>query len=82
MSALHAAPPQLSIEERAGEAVYELMRRGRLSKAEYTRRMLDLERMSPVAACYVTFLLLRTQPPSSEREFHWRTMVARLANAL
>ena len=82
MPALHAAHPQLSIEERAAEAVYELMRTGRLSQDEYVRRMRELERISPIGACYATWLLLRTKPDSEEKAFHWKVMVGRLRDAL
>ena len=82
MSALHAAPPRLSSEERAAEAVYELMRRSLLSRDDYCRRMRDLERVNPAAACYVTWLLLRTMPPSREKAHHWAVMVGRLRAAL
>ena len=82
MLALHAAPPQLSIEEGVAEAVYELMRTGRLSQGEYVRRMRELERISPLAACYATWLLLKTMPDSAERAYHWEVMVGRLRDAL
>ena len=81
-SALHAAPPRLSSEERAAEAVFALMRSGQLSKDEYTRRMHSLERASPVAACYATYLLLRSMPPSSEKALQWERMAAQLRAAL
>ena len=82
MSALHAAPAQLSHEERAAEAVYELMRKKQLSRDEYVRRMHDLERSSPISAAYATHLLLRTMPPSEEKAIHWEIMVERLRGAL
>ena len=72
----------LSPAERAGESVYLLMRRGALSQADYVRRMEALENISPVAACYVTWLLLRDVKPSVERDKHWRAMVAELRAAL
>ena len=82
MSALHAAHPQLSRAEFAAEAVYGLMRMGRLSRADYVSRMRDLERVSPLASCYATYLLLRTMPPSPEKAHHWEAMVERLRAAL
>ena len=82
MSALHAAPPRLSTDERAAESVYALMRAGELSKVEFVRRMRALEQASPISACYATYLLLRRARPSSEKARHWETMVGRLRDAL
>ena len=82
MSAFSTAHPQLFREESAAEAVYELMRRGLLSRGEYVRRMRELERCSPIAACYASWMLLRTVEDSPEKAFHWRVMVGRLRAAL
>ena len=82
MLALYAAHPQLSRAEGAAEAVYELMRTGRLPRDEYVRRMRELERISPLSACYATWMLLRTMPDSEEKAFHWKVMVGRLRDAL
>ena len=81
MSALHAAPPRLSSEERAAESVSALMRARRLSQDEYTRRMHAIERASPVAACYATYLLLRCVPPSREKSVQWEWMTKQLRAA-
>ena len=35
-----------------------------------------------IATCYATYLLLRSQPPSSEKQMHWNAMTARLRSAL
>ena len=82
MSPFSTAHSQLSHEESAAEAVYELMRNGLLSRGEYVRRMRELERFSPIAACYATWMLLRTMPESEEKAFHWGVMVGRLRDAL
>jgi hypothetical protein len=58
------------------------MRRGRLSRDEYVRRMRALEQTCPLSACYATYLLLRTMPPSREKADHWECMVSQLRGAL
>ena len=62
--------------------MYELMRTGRLLRDEYVRRMRELERISPLSACYATWMLLRAMPDSEEKAFHWKVMVGRLRDAL
>ena len=72
----------LSPAERVGESIYLLMQRGELRRDDYVRRMEALEAVSPIAACYVSWLLLRDVKPSEERDKHWRMMVAELRRAL
>ena len=72
----------LSTAERAGESIYLLMQRGALSRDDYVRRMEALEAVSPIAACYVSWLLLRDVDDSEERDKHWSMMVAELRDAL
>ena len=62
---------ELSPEERCGECIYELMRRGKMSKQELTRRMTQLETCGPsgiIATCYVTHLLLRNVEDTPQRQ--------------
>ena len=60
----------LSRQELCAEAIYELIRRGRMNKKMFEARMSALDQCGPdgaIAACYVIFLLLRHQPPSEEK---------------
>ena len=62
---------ELSPEERCGECIYELMRRNKLSKQDFTRRMTELEKCGPsgiIATCYVTHLLLRNCEDTPQRQ--------------
>ena len=85
---LHAInmPPQrtmsesLSPAERTGESIYRLMQRG-MSREDYVRRMHALEETSPVAACYVSWLLLRDVKPSLDRDRYWGMVVGELRAA-
>ena len=66
-----AVRARLSRQELCGEAVYELMRRNKMDKATYTARMQALDSCGPegaVGSCYATWLLLRAQPESQERD--------------
>ena len=66
-----AVRARLSRQELRGEAIYELMRRGKMDKATYTARMQALDTCGPdgpIGACYATWLLLRAQPESQERD--------------
>ena len=66
-----AVRARLSRQELRGEAVYELMRRDKTDKATCTARMQALDACGPegaVGACYTTWLLLRAQPESQERD--------------
>ena len=75
----------LTKQELVGESIYELMRRGVLSKEEFCTRMDALERAGPagqVGATYGTWLLLRTMPPSAEKMYHMGVLSTRLRTAL
>ena len=68
--------------EYEAEALYRLTRQGALNRHQFVRRMRALEEASPVAACYVFWLLLRRQPSSAEREHHWGVLCGKLRAAL
>ena len=75
----------LSRQELCGEAVYELMRRGKMDKATYTARMQALDACGPegaVGACYTTWLLLRAQPESQERDLWMAQNTMKLREAV
>ena len=60
----------LSKAEHVGEMIYELMRRGKLDKEAFTRRMTQLDLCGShgrVATCYVKWLLLKNTPDCSEK---------------
>ena len=66
-----AVRTRLSRQELCGEAIYELTRRGQLDQATFTARMKALDNCGPagaIGACYATWLLLRAQPESQERD--------------
>ena len=76
---------KLSNAERAAELVYDGMKRGSPSRNDFCRKMSGLESLGKegvIATCYATYLLLRSQPPSSEKQMHWNAMTARLRSAL
>ena len=80
-----AAMEKLSNAERAAELVYDGMRRGKLSRDDFVRKMSGLESLGKegvISTCYATFLLLRSQPPSKEKQMHWDAMTARLRAAI
>ena len=65
------ARARLSRQELCGEALYELARRGKLDQETFTTRMQALDACGPdgaIGACYATWLLLRAQPESHERD--------------
>ena len=75
---------KLSNPERCGELIYQGMREG-MSREEYVRRMNALDALGKegvVASSYVTWLLLRNQKPSPEKEHHMQILTARLRAAL
>ena len=75
----------LTKQELVGESIYELMRRGALSKEEFCTRMDRLERDGPagqVGAAYGAWLLLRTMPPSAEKMYHMGLLSTRLRTVL
>ena len=66
-----AVRARLSRQELCGEAIYELMRRGKMDKSTFNARMSALDACGPdgaIASCYATWLLLRAQPESQERD--------------
>ena len=75
---------ELTSPEKAAELIYAGMRKG-MSREEFVRRMSALDQLGPegvVASSYCTWLLLRHQPPSPEKEQHMRALTARLRVAL
>ena len=71
---------RLSKPELVGEAIYTLLRRGALTKEQFCQRMsaLDVTPESALGSAYATWLLLRSQPPSAEKEFHMEALKARM----
>ena len=69
-------------EELAAEVIVRQM--PSLSREEFSRRMTCLGNHPDgrIAQAYVCFLLLRRQPPSPEKSFHWAQMTATLRQAL
>ena len=66
-----AVRARLSRQELCGEAIYELTRRGKLDKETFTTRLQALDACGPdgaIGACYATWLLLRAQPESQQRD--------------
>ena len=80
-----AVRARLSRQELCGEAVYELMRRGKMDKATYTARMQALDTCGPegaIGACYTTWLLLRAQPECQERDLWMAKNTMKLREAV
>ena len=76
---------KLSNAERAAELVYDGMKRGKLSRDDFVRKMSGLESLGKegvITTCYAADLLLRSQPPSNEKQMHWDAMTARLRAAI
>ena len=76
---------RLSRQELCGEALYELTRRGKLDKETFTARMQALDACGPdgaIAACYTTWLLLRAQPESQERDIWMAQNTMKLREAV
>ena len=69
-------------EELAAEAIVRQM--PSLGREEFSRRMTCLGNHPDgrIAQAYACFLLLRRQPPSPEKSFHWAQMTATLRQAL
>ena len=69
-------------EELVAEAIVRQM--PSLSREEFSRRMTCLGNHPDgrIAQAYACFLLLRRQPPSPEKSFHWAQMTATLRQAL
>ena len=74
------ARDRLSKPELVGEAIYTLMRNGALTKEQFCQRMnaLDTTPESAWGSAYCTWLLLRSKPPSAEKEFHMDALKARM----
>ena len=75
---------KLTNPEKAAELVYEGMRKG-MSREEFVRRMSALDQLGKegvVASSYCTWLLLRNQPPSEEKEQHMQTLADRVRAAV
>ena len=75
----------LSKAEHVGEMIYELLRRGKLDKEAFTRRMTQLDLCGShgrVATCYVTWLLLKNTPDCLEKQFHMSANTLKLREAL
>ena len=75
----------LSKAEHVGEMIYELLRRGKLDKDAFTRRMTQLDLCGShgrVATCYVTWLLLKNTPDCLEKQFHMNANTLKLREAL
>ena len=80
-----AVRARLSRQELCGEAVYELMRRGKMDKTTYMARMQALDACGPdgaIGACYATWLLLRAQPESQERDLWMAANTMKLREAV
>ena len=75
-----AARDRLSKPELVGEAIYTLMRNGALTKEQFCQRMAALESTPESAwgSAYCIWLLLRSKPPSAEKEFHMDALKARM----
>ena len=76
---------RLSRQELCGEAIYELTRRGKLDQATFTARMQALDTCGPegsIGACYATWLLLRAQPESQERDLYMAQNTMKLREAV
>ena len=80
-----AVRARLSRHELCGEAIFELMRRGKMDKATYTARMQALDSCGPdgaIGSCYATWLLLRAQPESQERDLWMAQNTLKLREAV
>ena len=80
-----AVRARLSRQELCGEALYELARRGKLDQETFTTRMQALDACGPdgaIGACYTTWLLLRAQPESQERDLWMAQNTMKLREAV
>ena len=80
-----AVRARLSRQELCGEAIYELARRGKLDQATFTQRMQALDACGPggaIGACYATWMLLRAQPESQERDLWMAENTMKLREAV
>ena len=80
-----AVRARLSRQELCGEATYERMRRKKMDKATFNARMSALDACGPdgaIGACYATWLLLRAQPESQERDLWMAQNTLKLREAV
>ena len=80
-----AVRARLSRQELCGEAIYELTRRGKLDKETFTTRLQALDACGAdgaIGACYATWLLLRAQPESQERDLWMAQNTMKLREAV
>ena len=80
-----AVRARLSRQELCGEAIYELTRRGKINQETFTARMQALDACGPdgaIGACYATWLLLRAQPESQERDLWMAANTMKLREAV
>ena len=80
-----AVRARLSRQELCGEAIYELARRGKLDQATFTQRMQALDSCGPngaIGSCFATWLLLRAQPESQERDLWMAQNTMKLREAV
>ena len=80
-----AVRARLSRQELCGEAIYELTRRGKLDKETFTTRMQTLDACGvegAIGSCYATWLLLRAQPESQERDLFMAQNTMKLREAV
>ena len=76
---------KLRRQELCGEAIYQLLRLGKIDKETFSSRMNALDRCGPdgaVGACYVTWMFLRNAPPSPERDAWMSQNTAKLREVL
>ena len=80
-----AVRARLSRQELCGEAIYELTRRGKMDQATFTTRMQALDACGAegaIGSCYATWLLLRAQPESQERDLWMAQNTLKLREAV
>ena len=80
-----AVRARLSRQELCGEAIYELTRRGKLDKETFTTRLQALDACGAdgaIGACYATWLLLRAQPESQQRDLFMAQNTMKLREAV
>ena len=76
---------RLSRQELCGEAIFELTRRRKMDKATFNARMSALDSCGvegSIGACYATWLLLRAQPESQERDLWMAQNTMKLREAV
>ena len=76
---------RLSRQELCGEAIFELTRRGKLDRETFTARMQALDSCGVdgiIGSCYTTWLILRSQPESQERDLWMAQNTMKLREAV